>query len=79
MKVKKLLNFFIGQINEENLTTLEIAELIQQFLYTIGSSKSEKTFSNSEEVMENYYTEPTFWNGLMAQALIMKDKWKIKD
>jgi hypothetical protein len=76
-KIEKLLNHFIDQINKNNLNTTEISILIQKLLYSIGSSISDKTFSSSEEVMFEYYSNPNFWNALMAQSLIMKDKWKI--
>lgn len=78
IKVDELLNNFIQQINDAKLTTIEVASLIQQFLYSIGASNANKEFKNSEEVMLEYQGNPTFWNALMAQSLVMKDMWKIK-
>lgn len=76
-KVEELLNKFIQEITDAKLSTVEVADLIQKFLYSVGASQTDKEFKDSSEVMLEYHGNPTFWNALMAQALIMKDKWKI--
>ena len=62
-------------LNEQNLTTKEIAKVLPRFLFSIGAALENCNLQTSEEVLQRYAEKPTFGNALMAQALWMKETW----
>jgi len=64
-------------LNQQNLTNREIANVLPQFLFSIGASLEDCSLQSSEEVLKRYAEEPTFGNALMAQSLWMKETWAL--
>ena len=62
-------------INNKLQSEEELKEYVSNLIYSLGSSFEGKTYDNSEELMADYYSNPSLGKALMAQALIFQDKW----
>ena len=76
-KENKAVQDLCNTLNEQNLTTDEIAKVLPRFLFSIGAALENCSLQTSEEVLQRYAEQPTFGNALMAQALWMKETWVI--
>lgn len=69
----------INVINEAELTPIQLSEIIPKFLFSIGASLCEDgALQTAEDVLLNYAKNPTLGSALMAQALWMRDNWKVE-
>ena len=77
--IKNVVENLCAIISEAELFEHQIAEVLPQFLFSIGASLSNCKGLSSEEVLKQYGTNPTFANALMAQALWMKETWTVEE
>jgi len=79
MTEKNVVKELCDVITKSNLTSQQIADLLPEFLFSVGASLEDCSLQTSEEVLKRYAEKPTFGNALMAQALWMKETWVIPE
>lgn len=71
--VRKLINI----INRSKLTPQELIKILAELLYSVGASIEERKNLTSTQVMSEYLEKNSLGTTLMAQALFMKEHWKL--
>ncbi len=77
-KKKKIIIELKQILVNHGFTLSNYSEFIPEFLFSVGSELEQVyDLQTSEDVLTRYGENPTFGNALMAQAIWMRDAWKL--
>jgi hypothetical protein len=76
---EKVIEELLGVINNHQIKNENLASILIGFLFSVGASLAGVTNPTAEEVLKAYGAKPTLGNALMAQALYMKETWKVEE
>jgi hypothetical protein len=77
--IDKTLENLINAFNKSNVKRKDIPMVLSSFLYSIGSSLSDKKYNTGEEILTDFALKPSLANALMTQAIHMKETWIVEE